>query len=223
MTPSGDGVIYITDSSPEGRNAIVTVDIGAGEAWRHLDGHPSVRPSSGFVPIIWGEPVYINGSADNPITSINFGSDGITLSADGSTLYYSTTGGRELYSIPTARLRDRGPYSELLAQGSVQFLGQKGFSDGLESDSNDNIYCGSLETNSITIFSPKTGTTSTFVRDARFSWIDTMAAASDGYLYIVENQLWLRPVHWGGIDRRSKPLASLMRVKLPNEGKKIGS
>jgi len=38
ITASGKGVAYITDSSSEGRNGLVIVDIGAQQAWRHLDG-----------------------------------------------------------------------------------------------------------------------------------------------------------------------------------------
>lgn len=40
---SGQGMAYITDSSSEGRNGIVVVDLGSGESWRHLDGIPEVK------------------------------------------------------------------------------------------------------------------------------------------------------------------------------------
>lgn len=33
LTPSGQGVAYITDSSQEGRNALVICDLGTGKAW----------------------------------------------------------------------------------------------------------------------------------------------------------------------------------------------
>jgi sugar lactone lactonase YvrE len=221
LTPSGQGVAYITDSSPEGRNAIVTVDLGAKEAWRHLTNNRAVLPTPGFVPTIWGTPVYRNGTIPGqPIGNVNFGADGIALSADFATLYFSTTGGRELYSVPTARLRDNGPYSELLANGDVQRLGDKGLSDGLETDSNGNIYAGNMEDNSIVIFHPDTGTVSVFVRDPRFSWTDTMSVRTDGYLYFTENQLWLGPGYHGGVDKRDKPFV-LFRVKLPGNGTKV--
>jgi sugar lactone lactonase YvrE len=180
---------------------------------------PYVRPTLGFVPTVWGQPVYTNGTT-KPIGNINFGADGITLSADGSTLYFSTTGGRELYSIATSLLRDDGPYSELIAQSSVKYHGQKGLSDGFESDSNDAIYMGNIEANSISIFDSTTGTFSTFVRDPRFSWTDTMSVAADGYLYFTENQLWRLPSYHGGVDLRVKPYV-LFKVKLPNGGTKI--
>src|SRR5450432_358921 len=84
LTPSGQGVAYITDSSPEGHNAIVVVDLGAKTAWRHLQNAAAVKAQQGFVPIIWGEPVYSNGIPGEPWSTINFGADGIALSADGA-------------------------------------------------------------------------------------------------------------------------------------------
>jgi Major royal jelly protein len=40
LTSSGQVVGYITDSSNEGRNGIVIVDLGTGESWRHLSNLP---------------------------------------------------------------------------------------------------------------------------------------------------------------------------------------
>ena len=188
---------------------------------RHLMNLPAVSAEQGFVPTIWGEPIYTNGSIPNmPIGTLNFGADGIALSADAQTLYFSITGGRTFHSVPTARLRDNGPYSEILAQQSLQYLGLKGLSDGLESDSNNNIYCGNMEDNSIQIFHPSTGTFTTFIRDPQFSWTDTMSVGADGYLYFTENQLWRSPGYQGGVDRRQKPYV-LFRAKLPGNGTKV--
>ena len=183
-------------------------------------GTPYVRATPGFVPTIWGQPVYSNGTTGMPIMNVNFGADGIALSLDGSTLYFSTTGGRELYSIATPLLRDNGPYSELMAQAAVHNHGQKGLSDGLETDSNGLIYVGNIEDNSIATFDPSTGTISTFVRDPRFSWTDTMSVAADGYIYFTENQLWRGPAYNGGMERRVKPYV-LFRAKLPNGATKV--
>ena len=77
--------------------------------------------------------------------------------------------------------------SELLAVQAVQDHGQKGISDGLETDSNGLIYGGNIEDNSIIYFNPANGTVNVFARDPRFSWTDTFAVASDGYIYFTEN------------------------------------
>lgn len=126
ITESGQGVAYITDSSPEGVNAIVVVDLGTGEAWRRLVLHPSTQANPGFLPTIWGEPVYMNASGAATAGSVNFGADGIALSADNKDLYYSTTGGREFWSVPTERLRDRSVNADIKARGAVVFHGETG-------------------------------------------------------------------------------------------------
>ena len=89
---------YIIDSSQEGRNGIKIVDLGTGESWRHLDGTVYVCPETGFLLIIWGETVHslLNG-IKGPISQGTSGSDGIALSADGATRYFSAVGTRYLY------------------------------------------------------------------------------------------------------------------------------
>lgn len=222
LSASGQGIAYITDSSPEGRNALVVVDLGSGEAWRRLVNIPAVTASEGFVPFVFGEPVYQNFGPSNsmPIGNINFGADGIAISPDGKTLYFGTTGGRNLYSVPTERLRDRTPYAELRARGAVQFLTEKGLTDGMETDSNGVIYGGSIEANALFAYNTTTNTVSTFSRDPRYTWTDTLAVAEDGYIYYTENQLIRSPGYNGGVDMRVKPYV-LFRAKLPNGGTKI--
>lgn len=173
LTSTGKGVAYITDSSSEGRNGIIIVDLGSGESWRHLDGIPEVRAERGFVPFVWGQPLYYIPGPDQPLTTVPLGSDGIALSADGEHLFFGPVGGRGLFSVPTARLLDRSPSSELLAQGAVQNHGQRGVSDGFETDTNGFIYAGNMEQNQLNFFNPANGTISTVVRDPRISWIDT--------------------------------------------------
>lgn len=219
ISASGQGIAYITDSSPIGANAIIIVDLGTGDSWRHLVNTPSVHIEPGLYINIFGSPVYTNPGGDQPITSVNFGADSITLSADGETLYFGSVG-RYLYSVPTALLRARGPTSELLASGAVQQLTQKGVSDGFESDSNNIIYMGSVETNSIVFYNPSNGTVQTFVRDPRMSWTDTMSVATDGYLYFTENQMFLNSANQGGVDRKQKPYV-LFRAPLIGNGTKI--
>ena len=155
-----------------------------------------------------------------PVTYLSFGSDGIALSADGETLYYTAVATRYLYSVPTARLRDRSTASEILAQAAVARVASKGVSDGMETDSNGIIYMGSAEDNAINAYNPANATVSVFVRDPRFSWTDTMSVATDGYLYFTENQLWRASSYQGGVDKRVKPYV-LFRVPLPNGGTKV--
>ncbi|KAI0122074.1 major royal jelly protein-domain-containing protein [Daldinia grandis] len=169
---SGEGFAYITDSSTFGHNALIIVDLGSGESWRHLGLTKSVAGESQFVPFIWGQPGYYT-QAKKPYSRFPIGADGIALSADGETLHWCPLASRYMYSAPTAKFRGRGDASELLAQQSVMNNGQKGVSDGLETDSNGLVYAGNNEGNAINVFDPSNGTTLTFLRDPRINWVDT--------------------------------------------------
>ncbi|KAI1469313.1 MRJP-domain-containing protein [Daldinia caldariorum] len=216
---SGEGFAYITDSSAEGHNALIVVDLGSGESWRHLGLISAVRSVSQFLPFIWGQPLYY-AQAREPYSTFSMGSDGIALSADGEMLYWCPIASRYMFAAPTARLRDRGESSELLAQQSVVNLGEKGLSDGLETDSNGMIYVGNNEGNAINVYNPNNGTVLTFVRDPRINWVDTMSVATDGYLYFTVNQLNFGGFTYPKTDRRVRPFA-LFKVKLPDGGSKV--
>lgn len=169
---SGEGFAYITDSSASGHNALIIVDLGSGQSWRHLGLSQSVWGESQFLPFVWGQPTYYRAPSLR-YTRFLTGSDGIALSADGETLYWCPLASRYLYSAPTARLRAQDLASELMTQQSVVNHGQKGVSDGLETDSNGIIYVGNVEGNAINMFHPSNGTTLLFVRDPRINWVDT--------------------------------------------------
>lgn len=214
---------YLSDSSTEGRNGIVILDLGTGVSWRHLDNAPQVHAERQSVPIIWGEAVYSIAGFGLPVTRVIYGADGadgITLSADGETLYWTAVGSRYMYSVQTAILRDNSPTSELLAQASIVSHGVIGISDGLETDSNGLVYTGNFEQNAINIFDPASGMPRVFVRDPRIGWTDAMAIATDGYIYFTENQLWRTPGHFPGTERRVRPFG-LFRARLPNNGTKV--
>ncbi|RAK98851.1 uncharacterized protein BO80DRAFT_147610 [Aspergillus ibericus CBS 121593] len=202
---SGEGVAYLTDSSPEGRNGLIVVDLGTGKSWRQLDGLALTKAESDFRAFIWGDTV-----------DVSTGTDGISLSADGETLYFGVVSGRDIYSIPTAILRDSSSAGRALAKNSVSKLTQKGVSDGYEVDSDGRIYMGSFESNAINVFYPGNVSVETFVRDPRMGWTDTMSVVTlkenatgveKGYLYFTENQLWRQD--------QERPFA-LFRVELPD-------
>lgn len=132
--------------------------------------------------------------------------------------FYSTTGDRYLYSIPTTALLSRSQNADLLARPQIMHHGEIGLKDGLESDTSGLLYASNIEANSVTSFNPTTGELKVLARDPRFSWTDTFSVGADGYLYFTENQLALRPQSWYGVDRRVKPWA-LFRLKI--EGVKV--
>ncbi|KJX97678.1 major royal jelly protein [Zymoseptoria brevis] len=220
---SGKGVAYLTDSSPEGENALVFVDLGTGKGQRYPLKETFPIPKT--LPWVWGDPMYQTAGAVAALdpSYITFGSDGIAISSDYNTLYFSVIGGRFLYSLPTSALRGNNSVDN--AQSLVKNLGEKGISDGLESDSNGIVYNGNVEQNGISMYNPLTGFATTFVRDPRINWVDTMSIAKDGYLYFTVNQLnYLDAIYPGQglplVDRRKPPYV-VFRAKLPNGGNKI--
>jgi sugar lactone lactonase YvrE len=102
------GVAYITDSSDQGPNGLIVVDLASGEAWRRLHEHPStkaVRPPD-FLPIVEGA-VFMERPADGPAKPVLMGADGIAIAADGSRIYYRPLASRRWYSVDAGALADR--------------------------------------------------------------------------------------------------------------------
>lgn len=201
------GFAYLTNSSGAGPNEIIVVDLATGRSWRRLHDHPSTKAEKDFVPVVDGQPL-MRGQPPMPIT---VGSDGIAISADGERLYYCALASRRLYSVATSALRNAEMNDEQTAL-TVRDEGLKpGASDGLESDAQGRLYATDYERNAIHR-RRKNGDYETLVEDSRLSWPDTLALASDGYLYVVANQVHRQPLFQNGKDLRVRPFL-LLRLK----------
>lgn len=211
LTRGTEGMAFITDSSFSGANGIIIVDLASGESWRKLDKHPSTLPENNFVPKVEGQPL-LNRPADGEPNYMTVGADGIAIANDGEKLYYSVLSGRQLYSVSIDALVDRDLEDDKVA-ATVEDLGAKGASDGLESDSQGRIYITDYEHNAIRRRIPEAmaGSEETLVFDPRVLWPDTMSLATDGYLYFTANQLHRQPSFHNGNDLREKPY-SLFRI-----------
>lgn len=204
------GIAYITDSSTSGPGGIILVDLDSGDSWRRLSGHPSTSPDPSFLPIVEGERLAVREKGKPP-APFRIASDGLALSADGKTLYYSPLSSRHLFAVPTALLRDRSAPEDAVARAVVD-LGEKGASDGLEADDQGGIYAGDYEHDSIRQRQGD-GEWKTIAHDPRILWPDTLSVAGDGYLYFTANQLERQPWFHDGQDLRVKPY-TLFRVKI---------
>jgi sugar lactone lactonase YvrE len=202
------GVAYVTDSAPPG--GLIILDLATGQAQRRLTGAPQANVDPSFVPVVEGEPLLMqrpDGSKVRPAIA----SDGIALSPDGGTLYFSPLSSRHLYAVPTALLRDPEA-SEAQVRAGVQDLGEKGASDGLEADAQGRVYAGDYEHNAVRQRQAD-GSWKTLVHDPRVLWPDTFSIGPDGYLYFTANQLHRQAQFHSGQDLRQKPY-SLFRVKI---------
>ena len=204
------GMAFITDSSVSGPGAIIVVDLATGDSWRKLSGDPSTSPDPAFIPVVEGERLAVREKGKAP-APFNVASDGIALSADGETLYFCPLSSRHLYSVPTALLLDRSASKDAVAKAVID-LGEKGSSDGLESDDKGRVYAGDYERNSIRQ-RQSNGEWVTIAHDSRILWPDTLSVASDGYLYFTSNQLHRQAQFHEGKDLRVKPY-SLFRIKI---------
>lgn len=185
LTHGAKGMAYITDSSFGTSPALVVVDLATGKQRRVLADHISTQPEKGFVAYLAGKPrLYDPKHPSFPVG----GADGITLSHDSKTLYYAPLTSRKLYSIPTDILADFQNNEDILAK-NVKDLGEKGFADGLASDSQDRIYTTNGEHNSIWQRWPD-GHMELIARDPRVDWPDGIAVQNNG-IYVTAGQ-WER-------------------------------
>jgi sugar lactone lactonase YvrE len=203
------GVAYITDSSTDGPNGLIVVDLESGKSRRRLHDHPSTKADKHFLPIVEGRPLMKRPSKGEP-SYLTFGSDGIAISHDGKHLYYCPLSSRRLYRVATDALWADGDEE---AAKSVEDLGDRGFaSDGLESDDKGRLYLTDYEHNAI-LRRGTDGRYETLVHDPRVLWPDTLSLAADGHLYFTANQLHRQKQFHEGKDLRQKPYV-LFRVKV---------
>lgn len=204
------GVAYITDSSGAGPNGIIVVDLDSGKNRRRLNDHPSTKAEPNFLPFVEGEAL-MQRKPGQPPQYLKLGSDGIAISSDGSRLFYCPLASRRLYSVSTDALLNESMTDAQVA-ATVRDEGMKPASDGLESDAEGRVYATDYEHNGI-VRRRVDGMYETIVCDPRALWPDTMAVASDGYLYFTANQLHRQADYHEGRDLRVKPY-SLFRVKI---------
>ena len=204
------GYAYITDSSTTGPGAIIVVDLDTGQAFRRLNGDKSTSPDKSFIPKVEGR-IMMNRNADGTASPNYVAADGIAISPNGRTLYFCPLSSRFLYSIETAKLRDKTLTEKDLSR-LVLNLGEKGASDGLITGANGVVYAGDYENNSIRAIFPD-GKMKTIVHDPRILWPDTLSIGPDGYLYFTANQVQRQASYHYGEDWRQQPY-SLFRTKI---------
>lgn len=205
-----EGMAFITDSSGTGPNGIVVVDLASGRSWRRLQDHPSTKAEPQFRPCVEGRSL-MNREPGRPPSFLRLGSDGIAISANGKRLFYCPLASRRLYSVSVDVLAEEQSTDEQVA-ATVQNHGDKGASDGLESDSLNRIYVTDYENNSIRR-RRSDGDYETLVHDPRVLWPDTLSVAQDGYLYFIANQLHRQGRFHHGKDLREKPYV-LFRTRI---------
>lgn len=199
LTHGAAGMAYVADSSFGVSPALVVVDLATGAERRVLANHPSTQPDRGFMAVLEGRPL-VWQAKDAPLPT--GGVDGVTLSPDSRTFFYAPLSSRRLYSIPTDILANPEATDAELA-AAVTDLGEKGFADGLCSDSDGRIYTTNGEHDAI--FRRNTdGSFEVVARDPRIVWPDGVFATSS-HVYVVCGQ-WNRLAGMNnGVNQRRPP------------------
>lgn len=206
-----EGTAYITDSSGFGDNGIIVVDIATGKSMRRLHKHPSTVATPRFTPTVEGQPLKARVPGQ-PEAWMKMGSDGIAISGDGKTLYYCPLASRSWYSVDTDLLSDPKATDAAIAASVKEMPAREFPSDGLESDRQGRVYLTDYEHNAIRRWTPGSSTFEVLAASPRLIWPDSLALASDGFLYVTANQLNRQPNYHNGVDKRVHPYV-LFRLK----------
>ncbi|KAI2474601.1 major royal jelly protein [Pyrenophora tritici-repentis] len=227
VTDSGGGIVYIIDSSDEGRPGFIMLDLGTGQSWRRLTQDASTLRVPRDVPSYQGHPFYQRipgggGGDGGEVQTLREGNDGIQISPDGETIFYSPLTSNKLYSIPASFLRaPPSPLADIAAQNAIAHLGGRGGNaNGFEGDDHGRVYMCMPEQNAIYIYDPRTLQTVAWVRDPRIIWPDGVTVGQDGWLYVNVNQLPYQPDWNGGVDGRVFP-GVVLRIRLEGGAGKI--
>jgi hypothetical protein len=205
------GVAVIADSSPQGDNAFVVVDLETGKAFRRLHKHASVMAEPDFVIFADGQMVRFRTSDTNKV-DMSAGVSGLGLSADKKTLFYSPMASHSFYSVDFDKLCNAVIKDKEVA-ASIKSLGSKiGASDSVAINGQDDIFITDIENNAIWKRRPK-GNSIKIATDPRLSWPDSLCLSKDGYLYVTASQLHRSPWYHMDKDLRNRPF-QIFRLNL---------
>ncbi|WP_175798575.1 L-dopachrome tautomerase-related protein [Burkholderia ambifaria] len=179
-------VAYVSDSgsrsAPDNKVGLIVADFASGTARRVLDGHPDLQVEAGVKVVSHGVEVW-------PGKPLLIGINGIALSPDGATLYWTVTTGTRVRSVPTAVLRRHGSTDEQIA-AEIRDLGAVGGNtDGMVTDSRGALYITDVTHNGIVKYEPRTKSMSLIASDDGVHWPDTPALLPNGDLVFTSSAL----------------------------------
>ncbi len=191
------GYAYISDSGAKGPGAIIVVDLDSGMSWRRLSGHASVRArqSPGFG--------IATESGTLPVTA---GIDGIALSPDGRTLWWTPLGSYDVYSIDTDVLTAAHAEPGWVERHVVPHDARSFASDGLDCDREGRVYFTDCTHGTLQRFIPAENRYETLLRgEGHFIWPDAVKLGPDRIVYVTDSQVDRMPTWHGGRDLRTPP------------------
>jgi len=208
MQHGAQGTVYISNngfSKPD--SSLLVVDIASGKVRELFKDQPQVSPAPGYMTWVEGKPhAYSVDHATMPQGGVN----GIELSPDGKTLYWTIPTNANTYSLPTALLSDPKQSEAQLAK-AVHFEGQAASNGGITVDEHGTLYYGDASHHAIVAKDTK-GQFSLVAQDPRLIWPDGLYYR-DGYLYVSVGQWQRAPGLNGGKDLRAAPY-DVLKIKV---------
>lgn len=144
------------------------------------------------------------------------GADGIALSGDKQTLYWTNLTGNTLYALDTDLLRDFSVSETVIENAVRRITVLPSNTDGMTADRENNLYLTALTLNGLMRRDGKTGLLERFIFHPEMSWPDTLAWGPDGALYVVSNHLnvWVD----NEMDFDNPTVPNFRIWKIPNVG-----
>lgn len=196
-------IAYISDSgfrsAPANQAGVIVVELESGKARRVLHQHPAVMPEPGRKVMAHGAEVW---EGKPLLVAIN----GIALSPDAQTLYWTVTAGSRLYAVSTATLRRGKP-------GKVRDLGTVGGNtDGIVTAADGAVYITDVSRNGIVRYRPGKAGTQLIASDERIFWPDTASIGPEQALYFTSNNL---NNHFAGAVADGQERYTIWKLPLP--------
>lgn len=208
------GAVYISDSgifcSPL-KGGILVYDIKSNKAKRVLSAPEWVNDENFTFKIHGRDALKAKDGKPNPMKT---GADGIALSGDKKTLYWTNLTGNRLLALPTALIRDFTKSEDEVKKAVKVVATLPSNTDGMTADRNNNLYMTALSLNGIMKRDAKTGAVTTLVANDDISWPDTLSWGPQGTLYLVSNHLHLWVDGDMDFDKPKVPNFRIYRMKL---------
>jgi sugar lactone lactonase YvrE len=186
---------FITDSGTRSgsptASGLVIYDFKTNTARRVLDRHPSTQDDP-------TRPLTVMGERASPDGSVAIGINGITLSKDGSTLYWSITTGDAVYSAKVDVLLNPAATREQINTAIAGPFRMGGGSDGLSMDAKGRIYFTNLTAGKVQYFTAKNKAPITVAQGPGKEWPDSLTWDTKGGLLFSTN--WLYRAFAGKMD-----------------------
>lgn len=146
-----------------------------------------------------------------PGKPLQIGINGIALSPNADTLYWTVTTGTHAHALPTAILREASATHPQIADRIEDLGSVGGNTDGLVTDSAGNLYITDVTHNGIVKYDPQTRSMTLVASSTQVHWPDTPAIRPDGDLVFTSSGL---NDHFAGVINAGQERYDLWRMPL---------